>query len=201
MAFAASGLVLLAHGNDQKLFAYVTTADSAATVRAVGYFNNTDDDIRMTANDTIIAVCSDNTVKLKVSSVSSGAVTTVADTGVALFAHDVTTSLSVPGQGIVTFTPTSDAMGTFQIGAAPVPGDLLELINIASNSSATALIEGNTTSTDEFGVTGNNTLELFFGGSVQLRAVSTTQYAIVGGSELPVSTSVTGRVKAFELSN
>lgn len=178
MAFAASGLVLLAHGNDQKLFAYVTTADSAATVRAVGYFNNTDDDIRMTANDTIIAVCSDNTVRLKVSSVSSGAVTTVADTGVAIFAHDATTSLAVPGEGVVTVSPTSAAMGTFRI-TAMVPGDLLEIINISGTTSAAAVFGGATTSLG-FGVLGENTLTLFVGGSVQLRALTTTTTAIVG---------------------
>lgn len=178
MAFSNSNLVLQSHGNDQKLFSYTTTADSNATVRAVGYFNNTDDDIRMTANDLIVAICSDTTVRLKVASVSSGTVTTVADTGVAFFAHDMTTSLTVPSQGVVTFSPTSAAMGVFRIGNM-IPGDLLELINIGGTTSAAVVLGGSTTSLG-FGLLGNNTMTLFAGGSVQLRAVTSTTTAIVG---------------------
>lgn len=187
MAFTNTNLVLLAHGNDFKVFGYVTTADTAATVRAVGYFNNTDDGIRMTANDVIIAVCSDTTVRLKVASVSSGAVTTANDTGVAIFAHDLTTSLAVPSTGVVTFNPTSDAMGQFQLAAAPVPGDLLELYNLSATTSASVQIVGATTSADMFGLVANNDLELFYGGSVSLRAVSTTQWALAGSGASPTT--------------
>ena len=191
MAFTNTNLVLLAHGNDYKRWAYVTTADTAAQVRAVGFFNNTDDDVRMSVGDTIIVFASDQTVRLKVASISSGAVTTRADTGVAIFAHGLTTSVAVPGAGVVTFNPTSDAMGTFPIEDLE-PGALLELINISTTTSATALFGGVTTSLG-FGILGENTLELIVGGSVQLRALTTTTTAIVGGVG-GSTTSLAGRM-------
>lgn len=76
MAYANGSLVLWAHGNDKKLFRYDSATDTLATINTAGYFNNTDDNLRMAVGDLIMVVASDTTATLKVESISSGAVTT-----------------------------------------------------------------------------------------------------------------------------
>jgi len=76
MAYANGSLVLWAHGNDKKLFRYDSSTDTLATINTAGYFNNSDDNLRMAVGDLIMVVASDATATLKVDSISSGAVTT-----------------------------------------------------------------------------------------------------------------------------
>ena len=77
MAYANGSLVLWAHGNDKKLFRYDSATDTLATIAAAGYFNNTDDDIRLAVDDMIKVVASDGIGTLMVASISAaGAVTT-----------------------------------------------------------------------------------------------------------------------------
>ncbi len=80
MAYENGSLVLWAHGNDKKLFRYDSSTDTLETINTAGYFNNTDDSIRLTAGDLIMVVASDATATLKVASVTSGSVTTSAIT-------------------------------------------------------------------------------------------------------------------------
>jgi hypothetical protein len=79
MAYAASGLVLWAHGNDRKMFQYNSSADTLATIAAASYFANAANANRMAVGDVIYAVGSDNAAWLKVTAVAAttGAVTTV----------------------------------------------------------------------------------------------------------------------------
>ena len=54
MAYAADTLALRSGAPGSLTYYHDAGDDTMATVLTAGYFNNTDDDIRMTANDTII---------------------------------------------------------------------------------------------------------------------------------------------------
>ena len=77
MAFVAANLHLRAGAPGDLSYAFDAVADSMATVLAVGYFNNADDDINLVAEDKIWCQCGDGNMWVRVSSVASdGAVTT-----------------------------------------------------------------------------------------------------------------------------
>ena len=76
MAFTASNLHLRAGAPGDLSYTYDAGSDAMATVIAAGYFNNTDDDINLVAEDRIWCQCTDGNMWLRVSSVSSGSVTT-----------------------------------------------------------------------------------------------------------------------------
>lgn len=81
MAFDNDYLSLIGVGRDNKVFFYDAAGagtDTIATIKAAGYFNNTDDDIRMAAGDRVHVYADTGSIDLVVSSVSSGAVTCVA---------------------------------------------------------------------------------------------------------------------------
>ena len=147
MAFDTSNLALLAHGNDEKLFYYDSGSDTLATVNTAGYFNNTDDDIRMTAGDRIIVDASDGDAMLRVASVSSGSVTTVVAGEVSevetLDSGDTATTLSNTG----TTELTGNTTGTF-VMSAPFKGAEKKIIRTSSDTSATLTVNhGDTTIT------------------------------------------------------
>lgn len=85
MAFSNSEMVLMAHGNNHKMYAY-TTADAAATVDTSGYFDNFSDQFDL--GDIIFVVTVDSvSVPTSVSGFSvhvvtsnSGGVVNVSDT-------------------------------------------------------------------------------------------------------------------------
>jgi hypothetical protein len=80
MAYDATALVLMSQGGGRRIFHYRTTADSMATVAAVGYFANKTNASNILANDEIWCRCTDGDFWLRASSVgtdtASGAVTT-----------------------------------------------------------------------------------------------------------------------------
>ena len=76
MAYTAGSLHLRAGAPGDQVYKYDAGSDTMATVVAVGYFNNTDDNLNLTVDDLINCDCTDGYVLLKVASISSGAVTT-----------------------------------------------------------------------------------------------------------------------------
>ena len=76
MAFTNANLHLHPGAVGDLPYDYDAGSDTMATVATAGYFNNTDDDINLQAEDRIWCQCSDGNLWLRVSSVSSGSVTT-----------------------------------------------------------------------------------------------------------------------------
>ena len=76
MAYTAGSLHLMAGAVGDLCYKYDAGSDTMATVIADGYFNNTDDDLNLTADDRILCDCTDGNMWLKVSSTTSGYVVT-----------------------------------------------------------------------------------------------------------------------------
>lgn len=76
MAFNVANLHLQPGAVGDLAYIYDAGADTMATVIAAGYFNNTDDNINLQAEDVIWCQCGDGNMTLRVSSVSSGSITT-----------------------------------------------------------------------------------------------------------------------------
>lgn len=77
MAYSAGNLYNLGTGypgNAQ--YTYKSDTDTRETVMASGYFNNTDDNLNLTADDTVFVVGDQGGYTLRVDTVSSGTVTT-----------------------------------------------------------------------------------------------------------------------------
>lgn len=178
MAFDSSNLVLLASGpNGQLLYAYEAGSDSMATVAAAGYFNNSDDDLNLTVNDKIEAACSDGDVTLRVESLSSGSVTTT-PLGDGPYRGDVSAANATLAFG---FSEIGSGTGSTFTLPTPVVG---AKVRVQYNGTATAVREVVTSAT---GVTinaqGDRTIPLDSEGHwIELKAVSTTRWAILGGN-------------------
>jgi hypothetical protein len=175
MAYAASGLVLWAHGADRKLFQYNSSADTLATIAAAGYFHNVTNLNRMAAGDVIYAVGSDQSAWLKVSAVSAaGSVTTV---GAAKTDAVVTASTgsTLPGYGEIIISSTAA-----QAYALPAPVIGAEL-TILKTSSSTAVQTVSATLGGTAATIGLSGVTLTFSAadqSVVLRGVSATKWQI-----------------------
>ncbi len=76
MAFVNANLSLLTGAPGDLVYKFDAVADTMATVIAVGYFNNSDDDTNLVVDDRIMCDCTDGNMWLKVASISSGSVTT-----------------------------------------------------------------------------------------------------------------------------
>lgn len=76
MAFTNANLHLRAGAPGDLTYTYDAGSDTLATCLASGFFNNTDDNINLTAEDLIFVQATDGNCWLRVSSVSSGTVTT-----------------------------------------------------------------------------------------------------------------------------
>jgi len=185
MAFVNSDLVLLAHGNDKKLFYYSSTSDSLATIYAAGYFNNTDDDIRMSAGDMLSVKGSDGVATLEVTAVSSGSVSTREIGGGNSVINTGSTTTTLAETGIVKLTGTT--IGTHNLTSSPAAGGRVTILNAGVAAHVIT-----TTGTLMIGSTGADTVTLGgIGSGIELLAASTTQYLIVGSVQPSVSTTDT----------
>ena len=82
MAYSASNLYN--HGTGypgNAYYTYKSGTDTRETVMTAGYFNNSDDDLNLTADDTIFVVGDQGGYTLRVDAVSSGSVATELGTG------------------------------------------------------------------------------------------------------------------------
>ena len=71
MAYTAGNLHLRAGAPGDLTYTYDAASDTMATVITSGYFNNTDDDLNLVADDLIFCQCTDGNMWLRVSAVSS----------------------------------------------------------------------------------------------------------------------------------
>lgn len=176
MAFNSANLFLVGSGpNGNLIFSYDAGSDAAATVVASGYINNTDDAVNLSVDDMVIAQCSDSTVTLIVTAVSSGVVTTrVLDETVV---DTASTASTIPATGFSDLTSTGAVNYAL---AAPFKGAKKTLFKSASS---TAII---TVSTTAAGATfdGSSDAAAFNGAGdcLQLVGLSTTRWAVVSNT-------------------
>lgn len=174
MAFDNSKLTLLAHGNDNKLFFYDEDTDSLATVNTAGYINTSDDNVRLTAGDQIIAKCSDATATLAVSSVAAGGdVTTKVSDVASVHADEAgTTSTNLSAVGRSGLESTTGAL-TYNIDA-PFGGAFKVIVNETTRAH---VVEASTGTYDGT----NNTMTFAAAqAAVILSGRSTTRWDIAG---------------------
>lgn len=183
MAYAADTLALRSGAPGSLTYYHDAGSDTMATVFTAGYFNNTDDDLNLTVDDLVFSQCTDGDFWHKVSSISSGSITTQSVGGEGPDNGNFSTStagFTIPmgvnelGTGTATEwkTPT------------PYPGAKL---TIAVSGTATHIVNVSSS-----GVTFNkkgDTAIVFSaaGGGVQLLGISITQWVILSGSSIALS--------------
>lgn len=188
MAFSASEMVLMAHGNNVKLYTYESTSDTLATIEAADYFDSFGDQIR--AGDIIMVKGSDGSRMLNVTTGNTTDVVAQAYEGMnSVFAHDLSTSIATPASGVVTFTPTS-VLGAPYVVPVPHPGATLTLVDLTGTTSIIVNLVGPTTSVITFGQGTNNKVALMSFGAVELVGLSATKWGVRGFSNTDVTTSL-----------
>ena len=114
MAYTAGNLHVRAGAPGDLTYTYDAGSDALATVLTAGYFNNTDDDLNLTADDVIWVQATDGNCWARVASISSGSVT-----------------LQFAGGNLPIQTPTTGTVaaiatllvGYYEIGSATGAGD------------------------------------------------------------------------------
>ena len=178
MAFAKANMVLMAHGNNVKLYSYESTSDTLATIEAADYFDDFGDQLRV--GDLLMVKGSDGSRMFNFTTAASTDVAITAYEGQSpVFAHSLSTSITVQADGVVTFSPSSVLSGDFQIGSPPYPGRKLTLIDLGSSTSIAIRLVGSTTSTVGFGKDTAKTLTIQDGAMVNLMGRS----ALIWGFE------------------
>ena len=167
MAFNSANMVLMAHGNNVKLYKYESTSDTLATIEAADYFDGFGDQLRV--GDVLMVKGSDGSRMYTFTTAASTDVAITAYEGqTPVFAHSLSTSINVQADGVVTFSPSSVLTGDFQIGSPPYPGRKLTVIDLGSSTSIAIRLVGSTTSTVGFGKDTAKTLTIQNGGRVDL---------------------------------
>lgn len=131
----------------QAHYVYVSDTDDRATVAASGYFNNTDDDQNLAADDLIHVRGDQGFYTLRVDTVSAGAVTTDNSEGSVWLSAEITdvstlssTWLAAPFDGIVNRIKTilhgaitvGDALVGVELAGVDVTGAQVTIANAAS---------------------------------------------------------------------
>lgn len=114
MAFNSANLHLRAGAPGDLFYTYDAGTDTLANVIDAGYFNNTDDNLNLTAEDLIFCQCSDGNMWLRVSSISSGSVTCQFAGG--------NLPIETPATGTAAANATLE-VGFYEIGSATGAGD------------------------------------------------------------------------------
>lgn len=183
MAFDTAKFSLIGHGRGNKYYLHDAGSDSMATVATAGYFNNTDDNLNLAADDVILSICSDGDMWHRVSAVSSGSVTTQPMSGEGPWRGVVgsaSAALSVGVNEIGTGTATAFTLPTPYVGARMrvfQAGSATGGISVATDAT-TVTLNGQGDRTITFDAEGDN---------VSLLGVSTTRWAILGGSGVAFS--------------
>lgn len=135
MAYTAGNLHLRAGAPGDLTYTYDAGSDAMATVAAAGYFNNTDDDLALVADDLIWCQCTDGNLWLRVSAVSSGSVTTQFAGG--------NLPINTPATGTAVALGAAMVVGRYEIGtsistatrlALPVPYPGAEVLVVKVDS-------------------------------------------------------------------
>lgn len=123
MAYTAGNLALVSSVNGFGLYIYKSDTDSRATVAASGYFNNTDDNLNLAADDKIMVIGDQGGYTLRVDTVSAGVVTTEAGGEPVWVRASFTAALLAAGTSVWALAPFDGVLGRIkavQQGAALV---------------------------------------------------------------------------------
>lgn len=186
MAYTAGNLHLMAGAPADLSYTYDAGSDTMATVAAVGYFNNTDDDLNLVADDRIWCQCTDGNMWLRTASISSGAVTMHYAGGnlpIQTFATGTEAALNTLSVG---FYEVGETIATASRNVLPVvyPGAELRVVKVGSG---TQLFEFHAGGSGATGVTydaiGNRVITLQTEGDMfHVVGSSTTRYRIYGAN-------------------
>lgn len=169
-------------GDDKKMFFYDAedASDSIASVLASGYFNNSDDDIRMAVNDLIQVKTSAGQYMLQVTASTGGAVTTHLVSGNDAPVETGSTSAQLSGYGLSVLA--GSATGNEKIYRLPAPTRIGQRKSLLASTATdhSVISTGGWT----YYPSGNSSITLIgdatLGASVELVARSTTQWVVMG---------------------
>lgn len=180
MSFSSTGLILLAHGANEKIFKYVSAADAIATIMAADYFLTRYEQFQ--AGDLIII--EDSTGELFFAKVSAASSTTVTLQAVnsngAVETISLTTSV-ISAHGITHLT--FGASKTVQL-AAPYAGARKVLTKTTGASTIVVTVSATDASANFDGGTKQTLVFTMTGSAALLFGVSATRWVVVGGSAL-----------------
>ena len=184
MAYTANTLVAnasAAPGN--QVYFHDAGSDSMATVLTAGYFNNTDDNLNFAVDDVIYSNCSDGDVWHRVSAVSSGSVTTQVVSGEGPWNDDKSTASQAFSVGI---SELGTGTATAFVLPTPYPGAKVTVFQSGTATVKTIAVSSSGVTIDD---TGSTTITLTGSetANVTLLGVSTTRWAIIGGSGFALS--------------
>ena len=188
MAYDKAGLSgPLNMGFDKKLYHYTSTADSIATISAVGYFNNADDNLRFATGDLAYIKDSNNNVGM-------AECITVSTTGAGVTFHplpgpeqsaETTTGGALSAYGVSFLNSTA----AFTLHTAPVRvGQRKTIVALVANPTVTT-----TGGANLLGAASTNVITFSAAySSLDLIARTSTSWAVLGGSLLAIGGSATG---------
>lgn len=185
MAFNSANLHLQPGAVGDMYYLYDAGDDSMLTVAASGYFNNTDDNINLAAEDLIWCQCTDGNFFLRVSSVSSGAVTTqFAGGNLPINTFATGTAAELSGSVFVGFMEFGATVSTASRVVLPTPYPGAEFLAVRIGS-ATAQIEfdagGSGATAIVFDAIGNRRISTRYEGEwFHVVGSSTTRWRIQG---------------------
>lgn len=169
-------------------------ADSMATVLTTDYFNNTDDDLNLVADDLIFSQCADGDIWHKVSAVttatagaiSSGSVTTQLVSGEGPWNGDKSTGSATAGVVLpVGVTEIGTGTATAFLTPTPYPGARVAVFQTGAATGAVIAVSSSGVTFNEKGDT--SIIITAVGGGFSLLGVSTTQWAITSGTNLTLA--------------
>jgi len=180
-------------GDDKKKFFYDASdvPDSLATVLTAGYFNNSDDEIRMEVDDMITVKTTQGQYELQVTASTGGAVSTEL-VGGDYPVESGTTSAALNGYGLSLLA--GSATGNEKIYNLPGPSRIGQRKSLIAATATDHTVQS--TGGYKFGTTGQDRLTLIGSATaqtmtcVELLAVTTTQYVIVA-SQIPSTGQIT----------
>jgi len=174
----------LQFGDDKKVYFYdgsdTTTSDTLATIAAVGYFNNADDDLRLAVNDLIFVRGNDGFGVFEVVTVSTtgAGVTTAPVHGDASPVETGSTSVSLSAFGTSILSVAAGGQRIYRLPAPTRAGQkktLLATTSTVHNVQSTGGYTFGTTGATSVNITGLASADAR---GVELLAASTTQYLI-----------------------
>ena len=170
-------------GDDKKVFFYDgnDASDNIKTINTAGYFNNTDDVIRMAVEDLIFVRASDGFAVLQVTAVSSGSVTTHLVSGNDVPVESITTATVPSAYGFSYLTAA--ATGNEKVYLLPAPTRAGQRKTFMASVATDFSIQS--TGGWAFAPSGNASYTMIGnatrGTALELVALSTTAWAVIGG--------------------
>lgn len=167
MAYAANTLHLRPGAAGNLAYIHDAGSDTMATVLTAGYFNNTDDDLNLVAEDLIWSQCGDGNMWHRVSAVSSGSVTTqFAGGDLPIQTHSTGTAAALNTLSVGFYeVGTSIATATRNVLPTPYPGARVLVRKVDSGTEVFAFDAGGSGATTiTYDSVGNRKITMRFEG-------------------------------------